>query len=143
MFELKLSSNFNDVRDTINSLDGLCKGLNIPVIIYIDVLPDNNHWNEVVKEFSNKSNLMFLITLRQETWNKTLLGEDYSFKDIELIFDKKKHDHYIIVSRKRKDLINASFEESWMRFGNKGLLLEYMYFLNHGDKLKISWEIKF
>lgn len=137
MFELKLSSNFNDVRDTINSLDGLCKGLNIPVIIYIDVLPDNNHWNEVVKEFSNKSNLMFLITLRQETWNKTLLGEDYSFKDIELIFDKEEaRSLYNSISKNEKDLINASFEESWMRFGNKGLLLEYMYFLNHGDKLK-------
>lgn len=146
MFELKLSSNFNDVRDTINSLDGLCKGLNIPVIIYIDVLPDNNHWNEVVKEFSNKSNLMFLITLRQETWNKTLLGEDYSFKDIELIFDKEEaRSLYNSISKNEKDLINASFEESWMRFGNKGLLLEYMYFLNHGDKLKnkLSWEIKF
>lgn len=139
VYELKLSSSFNDVRDTINCLDGLCKGLNIPVVIYMDVLPDNNYWNEVIKELACKSNLKFLITLRQETWNKTILGEDYNFKDIELIFDKEEAESiYSSIFNNNGELVYANFEESWVQFGGNGLLLEYMYFLNHGEKLKIK-----
>ena len=66
-------------------MDGLCKGLNIPVVIYIDVLPANNHCNEIIIDLSCKAKLKFLITLRQETWNKTILVEVYNFKAIEFI----------------------------------------------------------
>lgn len=136
-YELKISNKLDEVFKTINALDGLCKGLKVPVIVYIDVSPQNTYWNEILKELGTKLNLKFVVTIRQEDWNRTVLGEDFDFKDIELVFNKDEAKVlYESLSNHKKDLKYIDFEESWLQFGNKGMLLEYVYFINEGDKLK-------
>ena len=137
VYELKLSNDFSDINSTINCLDALCKNLKFKITIYIDVLPSHNLWSNVIKELSTKNNLKFLITIRQENWNSTIIGEDYNFKEIELIFDENEAKIiYDSLSSHKVDLKFASFNESWIQFGQKGLLLEYVYLINQGDTLK-------
>lgn len=138
IYELKISNNLSEIYETINALDALSKGLKFPITAYIDVSPQNNYWNEILKELSNKSNLKFLITIRQEDWNRTILGEDFDFEDIELVFDKKEAELiYDSLSKYKIDLKFTDFEETWLKFGNNGMLLEYVYLINQGDKLKV------
>ncbi|CAM1359025.1 P-loop NTPase [Tenacibaculum xiamenense] len=136
-YELKLSNNLNDTFELINSLDSLCKGLKFPITLYIDISPQNSNWSNILKELNSKKNLKFLITIRQEDWNRTSLGEDFDFEDIELNFNKNEAKIiYDSLSQYKLDLKFTDFEESWLQFGNKGMLLEYVYFINQGDKLK-------
>ncbi|TGV03650.1 nSTAND3 domain-containing NTPase [Flavivirga rizhaonensis] len=138
VYELKISNNLYEVQQTINSLDSLSKGLKFPVMVYLDVKPQNEYWNDVLKELSNKTHLQFLITIRQEDWNRTILGDEFDFDDIELNFNREEAKViYELLSEYRTDLKFTDFEESWIKFGNKGMLLEYIYLINQGDKLKI------
>ncbi|NIJ46588.1 hypothetical protein FHR24_003078 [Wenyingzhuangia heitensis] len=138
VYELKLSNNINDVYEVISSLNALCEGLDFPITVYIDVQPQSNYWNDVLKELSNKNNLQFLITIRQEDWNRTILGEDYNFSNIELSFNEEEAKIiYTLFSQYKTNLIFTDFNESWIQFGSKGMLLEYVYLITQGDKLKI------
>ena len=87
-YELKISQDINEVYQTINSLDALSRGLDFPILLYIDIKPQDIYWNEILKELYGRKNLRFLITIRQEDWNKTTLGFDFKFTDIDLSFDK-------------------------------------------------------
>lgn len=137
-YELKISQSLEEVYKVINSLESLSKGLNFPVTLYIDVPPQNLNWNEIIKELNGKKNLKFLVTIRQEDWNKTSnLQQFYDFEDIELIFDKEEAKYiYENLTKIKEDLQFTDFEESWKVFGNKGLLLEYTYLINQGNTLK-------
>lgn len=140
-YELKLSNNYNELYETISSLNALCKELLFPVLIYMDIKPQDAYWNDLLQQLSAKKNLQFLITIRQEDWNRVTLGADYNFKDIELTFDKTEAEIiYESLSKYKKELKFTDFEESWLKFGNKGLLLEYVYLINQGDTLKARLE---
>jgi hypothetical protein len=136
-YELKISQNISEVYQTINSLDALSKGLDFPILLYIDIKPQDIYWNEILKELYGKKNLRFLITIRQEDWNKTTLGFDFKFTDIDLSFDKSEAKViYDSLSKFKEDLKFIDFEESWNKFNNGGLLLEYVYLINQGDSLE-------
>jgi GTPase SAR1 family protein len=138
VYELKISENLKEIYDIIASLEGLSKGLKFPITLYVDIKPQNTNWNEILKELYGKINLKFLITIREEDWNKSVnLDQYYSFKEVELIFDKSEakiiYEH---LSHYKTDLKFTDFEESWVKFGEKGLLLEYVYLINQGNTLK-------
>ncbi|WP_188051430.1 hypothetical protein [Flavobacterium sp. GP15] len=138
VYELKISENLKETYDTISSLEALSKGLKFPITLYIDIKPQNTNWNEVIKELYGKLNLKFLVTIREEDWNRANNVEQYyNFKDIELTFDKSEAKIiYENLSQYKTDLKFTDFDESWNRFGEKGLLLEYVYLINQGNTLK-------
>lgn len=136
-YELKISQGINEVYQTINSLDALSSGLDFPILLYIDIKPQDIYWNEILKELYGRKNLRFLITIRQEDWNKTTLGSEFKFSDIDLSFDKSEAKViYDSLTKFKEDLKFIDFEESWNTFDNGGLLLEYVYLINQGDSLE-------
>lgn len=136
-YELKVSQDINEVYQTINSLDTLSRGLDFPILLYIDIKPQDIYWNEILKELYGRKNLRFLITIRQEDWNKTTLGFEFKFNDIDLSFDKNEAKIiYDSLSKFKEDLKFIDFEESWNKFNKGGLLLEYVYLINQGDSLE-------
>lgn len=136
-YELKVSQDINEVYQTINSLDALSRGLDFPILLYIDIKPQDIYWNEILKELYGRKNLRFLITIRQEDWNKTTLGIEFKFNDIALSFDKSEAKIiYDSLSKFKEDLKFIDFEESWNKFNKGGLLLEYVYLINQGDSLE-------
>lgn len=118
-------------------MDALSRGLDFPILLYIDIKPQDIYWNEILKELYGRKNLRFLITIRQEDWNKTTLGFDFKFTDIDLSFDKSEAKViYDSLLKFKEDLKFIDFEESWHKFNNGGLLLEYVYLINQGDSLE-------
>jgi hypothetical protein len=136
-YELRIGDEYTGLYDTMASLEQLSKGLVIPVLLYIDVAPGNELWQAVLKEFSEHKHLNFLVTIRQEDWNKTLLDNRVQFYDLELSFNR---DEALLIYQNlndtKPDLKFTSFEESWVQFGGEGLLLEYVYLINQGNTLK-------
>lgn len=140
-YELKISQNLSEVYETINALDALSKGLAFPITLYLDIKPQDIYWNEILKELYGRRNLRFLITIRQEDWNKLALGIDYRFSEIDLTFDKKEASIiYENLSLFKEDLNFIDFEESWSKFKKGGMLLEYVYLITQGDTLKTRLE---
>lgn len=136
-YELKVSQGLKQVYDTINSLEALSSGLDFPVLLYIDIKPEDTLWNEIVKALYYRKNLKFLVTIRSEDWNRTFVKSDYSFSEIDLTFDKAEAERiYNYLNAHRKDLIFVDFEESWRAFGGTGMLLEYVYLINQGTPLR-------
>lgn len=136
-YELKLTENYLDVLNTINSLESLCKGLSFPIVLYIDVTSQYTYWQEVIKELYDKKNIHFLITIRQEDWNKLSIDHLFDFKDIELCIDKEEAQKiYDNFSEYKPDLKFITFEESWGKIGENSPLLEYIYFLTQGKTLE-------
>lgn len=138
IYELKISNNLEEVYETINSLEALSKGLKFPITVYIDIIPQSKNWNEIIKELYGKKNLKFLVTIRQEDWNRVNnLEQFYEFKNIELFFNKNEAEIiYNNLSQYKIDLKFTDFEESWKVFGEGNLLLEYIYLINQGKTLK-------
>ncbi len=136
-YELRIGDEYTGLYDTIGSLEQLSKGLVIPVLLYIDVAPGNVLWKEVLAEFSEHKHFNFLVTIRQEDWNKTLLDNRIQFYDLELSFNQEEALLiYQNLNDAKPDLEFTSFEESWVQFGGEGLLLEYVYLINQGNTLK-------
>lgn len=136
-YELKLTDNYAEILNTINSLESLCKGLNFPVVLYIDVTSRYTYWQDVIKELYDKTHIHFLITIRQEDWNKLSIEHQFDFKDIELSINKEEAQKiYENISEYKTDLKFISFEESWEKIGKSCPLLEYIYLLTQGKTLK-------
>lgn len=136
-YELKLTSDFAEVRRTINSLESLCKDLKFPVVLYIDVTSQYLYWEEIIKDLYDKTNIHFLVTIRQEDWNKLSIKQHFKFLDIELNFDKEEaRELYSSISQYKTDLKFVNFEESWSHIGENSPLLEYVYLLTQGETLK-------
>lgn len=136
-YQLRMSDEYFGLYETMGSLEQLSKSLVIPVLLYIDVEPGEILWQEILKEFSEHKYLNFLVTIRQEDWNKTLLDNRVGFYDLELSFNRNEALLiYQNLNGTKPDLKFTSFEESWVQFGGEGLLLEYVYLINQGDTLK-------
>jgi hypothetical protein len=54
-----MAQDINEVYPTINSLDALSRGLDFPILLYIDVKPHDLYWNEILKELYGRKNLRF------------------------------------------------------------------------------------
>lgn len=140
-YELKVSQNLKEVYETINSLEALSKGLDFPILLYIDIKPQDVYWNDILKELYGKKNLRFLITIRQEDWNKATLRADFKFSEIDLTFNKNEAEIiYNNLTQIKEDLKFIDFEESWYKFQKGGMLLEYVYLISQGDTLKSRLE---
>ncbi len=137
VYQLKLTNNYLEVLETINTLETLCKGLFFPVMLYIDITSQDNYWEDVIKELYDKENIHILITIRQEDWNKLSIEHHFDFSEIELNFDKSEAQLlYSQLSKHKPDLKHISFEESWEHIGENSPLLEYVYYITQGVTLK-------
>lgn len=136
-YELKITDSLK-INEIKNNLEELYKDLNIPLIIYIDVLNSASSWFEIIKLFSHKSKFYFLITMREEEWNKSLtIGTHIQFKDLELSFDYGEAKLiYEKLNFKQPDLKFTDFEDAWLNFGGKGPLLEFIYLITQGTTLE-------
>jgi len=136
VFELKLPPDFLKVYEVINTLEGISKGIGFPITLYIDITPGNNEWIRVLEELSTKKNFNFLITIREEDWNRTKVGDKFQFSEIELILDEEEGKQiYLNLNKFKEDLRFPSFEEAWNTFGGNGPLLEFTYLITQKESL--------
>lgn len=120
------------------TLTELCTELTIPVMFYFDAKPADDSWIHLVKTFSMVKNVHCLISLRNEDWNqyRSRLGSEIVYKDIELVLAKDEAKLMYEALRNQNNQINCDFESSWDKLGNNVPLLEFVYFITHGQSLK-------
>lgn len=138
------SYKINDIIDKahsikiINTLRGIAKSVNLPLTIFIDVEPGNTSWVEIIKEVSlDFESFKFLITIREEDWKRAnISGADLTFSDVELSLNKDEaQEIYKNLIEKKENIKFPSFEDAWIKFGEIGPLLEFVYLITQGNTL--------
>jgi hypothetical protein len=137
-YELVPLENIQSTLEQIQALKAFSKSLEIPILLYIDVQPGNQNWTQILSEFAYSKVFKFIITIREEDWNRTNdKGVTFPFKDLELGLDKYEAEQiYNALNQKITDFNFTDFEEAWVSFGGKGPLLEFTYLITQGKTLK-------
>ncbi|MDW3210318.1 MAG: hypothetical protein R8N23_10650 [Reichenbachiella sp.] len=137
-YEVILLDRLQATLEQIQALNAISKSLEIPILIYIDVIPGNQNWLQILKDFASGSNFKFLITIREEDWNRTPEKEAaFSFGDVELrLTEEEAKSIYQRLNSRLDDHNFTDFDEVWLRFGGHGPLLEFTYLINQGKTLK-------
>ncbi len=137
-FEIKLTENRSDALETALAISEYAKTLNTFILIYMDISPHDTGWEELIQSLSNFSNIKILITLREEDWKKSHInGVEFSFNEIELKFNEHEAKNIFQVLFEKQSIKQyLSFSEAWNNFGEKGSLLEFVYLVTQGGKLK-------
>lgn len=137
VFELRgIPTEVSALYELINSLEGIAKGINFPVTIYLDVIPGRKEWVNVIEELTEKKIFKFVVTIRAEDWNAIEIGGKFDFEDVELFFDKEEANLiYQSLSNFSPDLHFVDFEESWANFGESGPLMEFVYLITQKESL--------
>jgi len=113
--------------------------INAPMLIYLDVLPRETHWLDLVREIAPHKNLLMLITVREEDWRRaSLSGAEIQFKTIELALNESEaRELYPHIVSKSGIHYFLSFEDAWQRFVSEvPPLLEFVYFINKNKLLR-------
>ncbi len=137
VFELRgIPTETSKLYELINSLEGISKGINFPITLYLDVLPGRKEWINIIEELASKKIFKFIITIRAEDWNAIEIGGKFDFEEIELYFDKEEGSFiYQRLNEVSKDLHFINFEEAWRNFGESGPLMEFVYLVTQKDSL--------
>lgn len=137
-FEIKLTENRMDALESALAISEHASALDTPIFVYMDVSPHDSGWEELVKALSNHPKIKVLITIREEDWKKSYItGVDFSFHDIELEFNENEAEEiFKILFHKQSINHYLNFTDAWNAFGNKGSLLEFVYLITQGGKLK-------
>lgn len=137
VFELRgIPTDISALYELINSLEGIAKGVNFPVTIYLDIIPGRKEWVNVIEELTAKKMFKFIVTIRAEDWNAIEIGGKFDFEDIELFFDKEDANLiYQSLSNFSLDLHFVDFDESWRSFGESGPLMEFVYLITQKESL--------
>lgn len=137
-FKIALTENRQHALNIALAISQYLKAMELPAIIYIDVSPYDEGWEELVKTLSAYPNIQLLITIREEDWSKARVsGVEFSFHEINLQFDASEaeqiFDVLVTQGKVQKYLI---FSEAWEAFGGYGPLLEFVYLLTQGGRLQ-------
>jgi hypothetical protein len=111
--------------------------IGIPLVLYIDVLPRNTEWSELVRELNTHPNIRVLVTIREEDWRRsTISGSELPFKAIDLEFDRSEAERLYesLISKATPENV-LDFEEAWIKFGEAGPLMEFAYLIAQGTSL--------
>ena len=134
------NSNDGNISRIIATLSALAKDLPWKIVLYLDVIPSNTEWVQVVKEFANYDKVQCIITIRQEDWNQKkneVFTNNSTISEIEVTLIKEEaHKIYEAINSDDRKPLPLPFEDVWKKEGRQGSLLEFIYFLNHGRSLK-------
>lgn len=138
-YEIK-NSNDGNISRIIATLTALAKDLPWKILLYLDVIPSNTEWVQVVKEFANYVKVQCIITIRQEDWNQKkneVITNNSTISEIEVTLIKEEaYNIYEAIKSDNRNSFPLPFEDVWKNEGKQGSLLEFIYFLNHGHSLK-------
>ena len=130
--------NQNNISQIIATIKDISKGLKSEAFIYLDVLPYDTSWVQVVNEIENTPYVKCIVTIRQDDWNRCVNKVNtylhYSTLAVDLTeFEAKDiFDHLCERGLCRFEI----FEDAWNDCGHPQTLLEYVYFLTQGVPLR-------
>lgn len=134
----QIISKDRDALAIISTLHAISKSIDDNIAIYIDVEPGDTVWPEIVKELYRFPKFHVFVSIREEDWTRsTLSGADLIPSEVELTLNKEEAEHiYDNLTSKKPDKQFLNFEDSWLKFGGQGPLLEFTYLVTQGTTLK-------
>jgi len=137
-FAVKLVQDRRHALNIARALNGHARSLGVPMAVYVDVSPKDEDWPELVRNLSDNQNLQILVTIREEDWRRSgLFGHELSFSSIELSFDEHEARNIYQKLSERKPIDRfINFDDAWEKFGGAGPLLEFVYLVTQGGKLR-------
>jgi hypothetical protein len=112
--------------------------IGVPLAVYVDVLPQDRDWTELVRQLSTHRNIRVLVTIREEDWRRASVAvAEFEFGEVELSFDRTEAEAiYESLVKKRTPANVLDFEDAWEKFGGAGPLMEFIYLVTQGDSLR-------
>jgi hypothetical protein len=137
-FQVRLIENRQQAVNIATALSGHAKAIDIPIVIYLDVAPNDIGWEELIKQLSSHKNIQILITVREEDFRRARIsGAEIQFTEVDLQFDRAEaKEIYQSLSTAQTPDRFLDFEDAWNRFGNSGPLMEFVYLITQGDSLR-------
>lgn len=120
------------------ALNGHASALKAPMMVYIDVRPNDTAWPDLVLRLSRNPYLKILVTIREEDFKRADLPVyELDFGDIDLEFDKEEA-RSIFERAGEQNAVSGflDFDAAWSAFGGKGPLLEFVFLLTQTTSLE-------
>ncbi len=117
-----------------------------PIIVYLDISPNDVGWEELIKQLSQHRNIQILVTIREEDFRRvSISGTEIQFAVMELTFNRFEAEeiyHFLLATERPSHILD--FDDAWNRFGGEGPLMEFVYLVTQGDSLreKLSQQIQ-
>lgn len=120
------------------ALLGHADALNLPIAVFIDVRPTDRDWIDVARELSVHRNIRLLISVREEDFQRaTLSGAELLFEQVDLEFNQAEAQSVFLALTSRQTSSEfVHFEDAWLRFGESGPLMEFVYLVTQGNTLR-------
>lgn len=137
-FEVRSPENAEHARRIALALSGHANAVGIPLIIYLDVQPNNRNWTDLLFELAQNPNLQLLVTVREEDFRRASISRaNFQFEEIELSFTESiGRQIYTGLSAVKASQRFLSFDEAWRQFGSDGPLLEFVYLITQDELLR-------
>ena len=139
-FQVKAVDGRQHALSLARALSGQAAAVEVPVLVYLDVSPSDVGWVELVRELAEQRNIQTLVTIRNEDWQRAAMST-YQFEDkpeqVSLGFDREEAEKiYAALAEKEHPTRFLTFQEAWERFGGDGPLLEFVYLVTQGGRLR-------
>ncbi len=112
--------------------------LAIPIAIYLDVIPGDTSWAELVQQLAPQQYIRTLVTIREEDWRRSTLSvAEAQFSTISLQLEAAEAQAlYEALEQKQLPAHFLSFEDAWTKFGGPGPLMEFIHLVTQGTTLR-------
>lgn len=136
-FEVRSPENTERARNIALALSGHANAVGVPLIIYLDVRPNDKNWTDLLPELSQNPYVRLLVTVREEDFRRASISRaHFQFGEIELAFTESVGRRiYSGLSAFRTSERFLSFEVAWRQFGSEGPLLEFVYLVTQNELL--------
>jgi len=146
IYQLNYCTSFDDVEVLVDFFNTRLKIGQIPLIVIDNLDYRVNMWGVLAERLFGLP-IKIIITTREEDWYRysaDISKLNLKIIDIYLFRDEAK---YIYERLKKQDKVNyniTNWQSAWEKIASKGLLIEYIYLLTHGNMIeeRLSIQIK-
>ena len=118
------------------ALDGFGTAIQRKVWVCIDTPPGNTNWLSLVERMRTRQWVYLIVCVREEDLNLVPLQQKTQMGQVSMSFARPEAER-IFGELWVRGFNNQflSFEDAWIRFGEQGPLLEFIYLVTHGAML--------
>lgn len=141
IYQLTWCKDTKELNNIVQYIKSRIKIGEIPLILLDNLNVELNKWNQLVQLLKQEigTNYKLLLTTREEDWYH-YAGDQSAIRSLKLInvYLDKDQAKDIFLSLKKSNMLHLSiknWESSWEQIRDRGLLIEYVYLLTHGEML--------
>lgn len=141
-FRVRELENIPHARRVALALRSHADAIGMPMIVWLDVTPQDTAWTRAVEELEPLANTRVLVTIREEDWTRARnAGATLRHADVDLTLDEAEgRGIFDGLQRYRISQQFLDFDDAWLRFGGRGPLMEFTYLVTQGDALATRLE---